>query len=95
MPITLHRRALAGIAALTAVLAGSAPAYHVLKTDLNATLKDESRGSGVLGGRLTRVLVTAEIALSCALLIGAGLIAIPAIVLFGTRDARAVHPATG
>ena len=63
----------AGIAALTAVLAGSAPAYHVLKTDLNATLKDESRGSGVLGGRLTRVLVTAEIALSCALLIGAGL----------------------
>lgn len=58
----------------TALLASSAPAFYVLKTDVNATLKDESRGaSGVLGGRLTRILVTAEIALSCALLIGAGL----------------------
>jgi predicted permease len=58
----------------TALVAGLAPAVHVLKTEVNATLKDESRGStGILGIRLTRVLVTAEIALSCALLIGAGL----------------------
>ena len=63
-----------GVTFGTALLASAAPAYYVLKTDVNATLKDESRGaSGVLGGRLTRVLVTAEIALSCALLIGAGL----------------------
>ncbi len=62
-----------GITLLTAVLAGLAPAFYVLKTDVNSTLKDESRGSGVLGGRLTRILVIAEIALSCALLIGAGL----------------------
>jgi predicted permease len=63
-----------GATVFTALLAGAAPAFHVLKTDVNATLKDESRGSsGVLGGRLTRILVTAEIALSCALLIGAGL----------------------
>jgi putative ABC transport system permease protein len=55
-------------------MASAAPAFYVLKTDVNATLKDESRtASGVLGRRLTHVLVTGEIALSCALLIGAGL----------------------
>ena len=65
---------LVGAAALTAFLVGAAPAFHVLRTDVNATLKDEARGSsGILGLRLTRVLVVAEVALSCALLIGAGL----------------------
>ncbi len=62
-----------GVTLFAALVAGAAPAFYVLKTDMNATLKDESRGTGVLGGRLTRVLVTAEIGLSCALLIGAGL----------------------
>ncbi|MFN2316525.1 MAG: ABC transporter permease, partial [Gemmatimonadales bacterium] len=65
-----------GITVSTALLAGLAPAVHVLRSDLSATLKDEGRGtSGVLGGRLTRALVVAEIALSCALLVGAGLTA--------------------
>jgi len=64
----------AGVTLLTAFLASAAPAFHVLKTDVHSTLKDDSRGStGVLGGRLTRVLVVSEIALSCALLVGAGL----------------------
>jgi predicted permease len=63
-----------GVTVLTALMASAAPAFYVLKTDVNATLKDESRtASGVLGRRLTHVLVTGEIALSCALLIGAGL----------------------
>jgi putative ABC transport system permease protein len=63
-----------GVTLVTALLASAGPAFYVLKTDVNATLKDESRGSsGILGGGLTRVLVTAEIALSCALLVGAGL----------------------
>ncbi len=62
------------VSIVTALLAGLAPAVTVLRTDINTTLKDEGRGgSGVLGTRLTKVLVTAEIALSCALLIGAGL----------------------
>ena len=64
----------AGITLVTALLASAAPAFYVLKTDVAITLKDEVRGSsGVLGGRFTKVLVTAEIALSCALLVGAGL----------------------
>ncbi len=63
-----------GIVVFTAIVAGAAPAWQILKTNINATLKDENRGSsGVLGNRLTRILVTAEIALSCALLVGAGL----------------------
>jgi predicted permease len=71
LPVVLF---VVGVTVATALLASAAPAFYVLKTDVNATLKDESRGaSGVLGGRLTQVLVTAEIALSCALLIGAGL----------------------
>ena len=70
LPIALF---IIGLTLLTALISGIAPAYYVLKTDVNATLKDESRGTGVLGGRLTRGLVAAEIALSCALLIGAGL----------------------
>lgn len=62
------------ISVVTAVLSGLAPALTILRTDINATLKDEGRGSsGLLGTRLTKVLVTAEIALSCALLVGAGL----------------------
>jgi len=75
-----------GVTVVTALLASAAPAIYVLKTDVNATLKDESRGSsGVLGGGLTRVLVTAEIALSCALLIGAGLM-VRSIVKLRTFD---------
>ena len=71
LPVLLF---IVGVTLFTALLASAAPAFYVLRTDVNATLKDEARGSSsVLGGRLTKVLVTAEIALSCALLIGAGL----------------------
>jgi len=75
-----------GVTFVTALIAGAAPAVQVLRTDVNATLKDEVRGSsGVLGGRLTKVLVMAEIALSCALLIGAGLM-IKSIVKLGSFE---------
>ncbi|MBI4420951.1 MAG: ABC transporter permease, partial [Gemmatimonadetes bacterium] len=63
-----------GVTVLTALAAGIAPALQILRTNVSSTLKDESRGSsGVLGGRVSRVLVVAQMALSCALLVGAGL----------------------
>jgi putative ABC transport system permease protein len=75
-----------GITVVTAFLASAAPAFYVLKSNVNATLKDESRGSsGVLGRRLTYGLVVGEIALSCALLIGAGLM-VRSIVKLRTFD---------
>jgi putative ABC transport system permease protein len=75
-----------GVTVVTALVAGAAPAFQVLRTDVNATLKDETRGSsGILGGRVTRALVMAEIALSCALLIGAGLM-VKSIAKLGSFD---------
>lgn len=63
-----------GLALLTALAAVIAPALQILRTDMNGTLKDESRGtSGAHRGRVSRALVVAEIALFCALLVGAGL----------------------
>lgn len=56
------------------LVAGIAPALKVSGSDLHDVLKDESRGSsGFRMGRITRALVVAEVALSCALLVGAGL----------------------
>jgi len=64
------------LTAATALLASVAPALHLLRTNVNAVLKDESRGSsGRRAGRLIRLLVTAEVALSCVLLVGAVLMA--------------------
>jgi predicted permease len=71
---------------LTALVAGIAPALKMSRTDVNAVLKDEARGSSSLHiGRVTKVLVTAEVALSCALLVGAGLMA-KSIVNLGGAD---------
>ena len=71
MPILLF---VVGLALLTSVIAGIVPAFQMSRTDVNSVLKDETRGSSSrLIGKLTRVLVTAEVALSVALLIGAGL----------------------
>ena len=62
------------VTALTAVFAGAAPAFQISKTDVNSVLKDEARGSSSFhAGKLSKVLVVGEIALSCALLVGAGL----------------------
>lgn len=63
-----------GITALAAVVAGSIPAIKASGADLNAVLKDESRGSsGMRIGRLSRALVVGEIAMSMGLLVAAGL----------------------
>ncbi len=65
------------ITALTAIAAGVTPAFRASATsNLNVILQDESRGSsGARGSRLSKVLIVGEVALSCALLVGAGLMA--------------------
>lgn len=64
-----------GISILTGVLFGLAPALQATKPDIAPTLKDQA--SNVMGGGsgLRKTLVTAQVALSLLLLIGAGLFA--------------------
>jgi putative ABC transport system permease protein len=62
------------VTALTALVSGMVPAVQTMRTDVNSVLKDESRGSsGFRAARLSKVLVVGEVALSFALLVGAGL----------------------
>jgi len=64
----------AGVAVLTGILFGLAPALQCSRLDLVETLKEATKGSGVAGGSRTRsVLVVAEVALSVILLVGAAL----------------------
>jgi predicted permease len=59
---------------IAAVLAGVFPALRASRVNINEALKDESRGASSLkGGRFTSGLVVAEVAVSCGLLIVAGL----------------------
>ena len=64
------------ISLVTGVLFGLFPALQASRPDLNETLKDGARGSGGgAGGQRARgALVIVEVALSVALLIGAGLL---------------------
>ncbi len=62
------------LAVIVATLAaGGLPAWQAARADVAEILKDQSRGSsGFRIGRLSRGLVVFEVALSCALLVGAG-----------------------
>jgi len=63
-----------GMAGLAAMFSGLLPAIQSSRTDINEVLKDETRGSSSLRiGKVSRVLVIFEIALSCGLLVAAGL----------------------
>jgi predicted permease len=59
---------------LTSVFAGTLPALHAARVSASAALKDDSRAStSARLGRFSSVLVVAELAVSCGLLIAAGL----------------------
>jgi len=60
----------------TGILFGLAPALRLSKLDVNASLKDGSRGAtgGGRGKHLSAVLVTGEMALAIVLLAGAGVL---------------------
>ncbi len=65
---------LCGVTLLTAILFGLAPALAVPQSRVSDALKDESRGgTSTANTRLRNVVVTAEIAVSLVLLVGAGL----------------------
>jgi putative ABC transport system permease protein len=64
---TLLFTALAAVVA--GVLAGLAPAIRATRTDVNEYLKESSKGSGKSASRFSHTLVTAQIALSCVLLV--------------------------
>jgi predicted permease len=61
------------ISVISAVLFGIVPALQAAKTDVNAVL-NQTRGTQASpsSGRARRVLVVAEVALACVLLVGAG-----------------------
>jgi putative ABC transport system permease protein len=74
------------VAAVASVVSGAFPAWQAARADVNEILKDESRGgSSFRMGRLSKGLVVAEIALSCGLLVGAGLM-IKSVSNLGTVD---------
>ena len=63
-----------GVAILTGLLFGIAPAWSASRGDVNDALKEGARGSSAGGGGIRRMLVGAEIAIALVLLIGAGLL---------------------
>jgi putative ABC transport system permease protein len=61
---------------VTGIVFGLAPAWHMLRVDLNSSLKEGANRMAVVGasGRLRNLLVVTEIALALALTVGAGLL---------------------
>ena len=74
------------VAGLTTIVAGAIPAYQSSRADINEILKDEARGASSFRiGRISKGLVIFEIALSCGLLVAAGLM-IKSVALLRNMD---------
>ncbi len=65
-----------GVSVACAVMCGMGPALSAARTDVNTSLKDESRAAsgGRSRSRLRAVMVIGEVALAVALLVGTGLL---------------------
>ena len=76
-----------GVALLSAVLFGLAPALRAARTDVQMVLKEGGRGAsaGRVRDRLRTSLIVAELALALMLLVGAGLLIRSALVLERTH----------
>jgi putative ABC transport system permease protein len=75
-----------GLGLVATIASGVLPALQASRPDLQGVLKDEARGSTSLRiGRLSKVLVVFEIALSCGLLVAAGLM-IKSVTKIRTMD---------
>jgi putative ABC transport system permease protein len=93
-----------GIALVSSVICGLAPALRVTRRDVQSSLRDGGRGStGGLRDRLRGSLIVGEVALSLLLLVGAGLLIRSGIALQrtgigfepgGVLSARITLPAT-
>ena len=74
------------ITVATTLVSGAIPAYQSSRADINDVLKDDSRGASSFRiGRISRGLVIFEIALSCGLLVAAGLM-IKSVTKMRTMD---------
>ena len=74
------------VTAVAALVSGIVPALKASGSDVHEILKDESRGStGLRLGRVSSFLVVGEIALSCGLLVGAGMM-VKSVVNLRTMD---------
>ncbi len=63
-----------GLTVLTGIISGLVPALQASKTDVNQLLKENTHtSSSMRSGRFSKFLVIVQIAMSCALLIGSGL----------------------
>ena len=62
------------LAVLTGVIFGLAPAVHLVRTELQSSLKEGNRSESGSRQRMGRTLVTAEIALAVVVVIGAALL---------------------
>jgi putative ABC transport system permease protein len=71
----------AGVALLSALIFGLAPAVRAAKTDLQTALRESGRGGGGVRDRLRTLLIVGEIALALLLLSGASLLIQSALAL--------------
>jgi predicted permease len=76
----------AAATASAALVSGCLPALHASRAGVGEVLKDGARGAtGFRVGRVSRALVVAELALSCGLLVAAGMM-VSTIAKLRTRD---------